>query len=169
MRLIEVCSIILDCKDHVACTIGDAIVWIRGNIFEDLVDSVSIGFGGRGFLGANDAESNKKFAVDRASVPQEGAKNTLDALDAVRVEWRELIGICKLMGLGAVEDGGMLVWRELGVGGLWVAVSGKEFFDVAWRGYTTSEFGLVPVKFHAGKFGTLPALSYDVVLLEDVV
>ena len=99
------------CKDHVACTEGDAIVWLRGKIVEELVDSTSGGLGGHGLLGANGTESDKKFVVDRASVPQEGTDDTLDAFDAVCVKWRACIGRCRLLGLGAVGDGGMLVRR----------------------------------------------------------
>ena len=53
--------------------------------------------------------------------------------------------------------------------GLRVAVVGEEFLEVYWHGHRTHVFGVVPVQFHAGKFGTLPVLSDGVVLLEDIV
>ena len=49
-----------------------------------------------------------------------------------------------------------------------MAGAGDKFLGVSWHGHATHAFGLVPVKFHAGKFGTLPVLNDDVVLLEDV-
>ena len=80
---------------------------------------------------ANGTESDEKFVVNYVSVPQEGANNTLDAFDAVRVEWRAQIGIYRLLGIGTVGDGGMLVRINLGLGGLRVAVTDEEFLDVA--------------------------------------
>ena len=73
------------------------------------MDSVSGGLGGRRLLGADGAGSDKKFVFNCVSVPQEGAINTLDAFDAVRVEWRARIGGYRLLGIGAVGDGGILV------------------------------------------------------------
>ena len=49
-----------------------------------------------------------------------------------------------------------------------MAVSVEDFLNVACHGHVASAFGVVPVKVHAGKFGTLPFPSYGVVLLEDV-
>ena len=49
-----------------------------------------------------------------------------------------------------------------------MTISGEEFLNIAWHGNATSAFGVVPVKFHAGKFDTLPVLSDGVVLIEDV-
>ena len=86
--LADVDSIIVACKEHVAHTICDAIIWVRGNIVNKFVNSVSVGFGGRGLLGENGAESDKKFVGGHTSVPEEGAKDTLDAFDSVRVKWR---------------------------------------------------------------------------------
>ena len=88
--------------------------------------------------------------------------------DAFQVEWRAIIGICRLLGIGDVGDGGMIVRRELGLGGSQVDVADEEFFDVAWHGHAESAFGVVTVKVHADEFGTLPVLSDGVVLLEDV-
>ena len=109
--IVEVSGIGVFCKDHVTRTVGDAIVWVCGNIVEELVDSVSGGLSGRSLLGANDAESNEKFVVDHESVPKEVANDTLDAFYAIRIEWRARIGCCRLLGLGAIGDGGMIVRR----------------------------------------------------------
>ena len=49
------------------------------------------------------------FIVDRASILQEGANNSLDAFYAGRIKWRARIGHSRLMIHGTVGDGGMLV------------------------------------------------------------
>ena len=76
--------------------VGDAIVWVRGNIVEELVDIGNGGLSRHGLLGANVAESNKKFVVDRVSI-----------FCTHQVEI--CIGSCRLLGLGAVGNGVILV------------------------------------------------------------
>ena len=49
-----------------------------------------------------------------------------------------------------------------------MAVAGEDFLNVAGHGHATHAFGVVPVKFCAGKFGALPVLSDFVVPLKDV-
>ena len=85
--LAEVVSIGLSCKYHVNFTIGDAIVWVRGNIVKGLVDSVSGVIGSRALLVSHGAESDKNFVVDHVSVPQKGADGALDAFNSVGVKW----------------------------------------------------------------------------------
>ena len=92
----------------------------------------------------------------------------MDVFDAFQVEWRAIIGICRLLGIGDVGDGGMIVRRELGLGGSQVDVAGEDLLDVAWHRHAPHAFVVVPVKVHAGKFGTLSVLSDGVVLIEDV-
>ena len=103
--LVEVAVIGVACKDYVTRMVGDATIWVRGNIVEELVDSVRSGLGGRGLLGSNGAESKEKLVVDRASVPQEGVNDTSDVFNAVHVEWRERIKRCGLLGIGTIGDG----------------------------------------------------------------
>ena len=107
--IVEVSGIGVAYMDHIALTVGDSVVWVRGNIVEELVDSISGGLGGCGLLGAYGAESDEKFVVNSAYVIQEGGEDNLDAFDADSVKWRARIGRCRLMGLGAVGDGGILV------------------------------------------------------------
>ena len=104
----------------------------------------------------------RSFFLDHVSVPQEGADDTLDAFDTVLFDWISIIGICRLLGIGALGYGGMLARRELGLGGLCLAVSGKEFLDVAWNTHAKSAFGVVPVKVHAKEFGNLLVLMDSV-------
>ena len=95
------------------------------------MDSVNGGIGGRILLEANGAKIGETFAINRAPVPQEYADNTLDVFDSVRVKWRAWIGLYMFLVLGAVGDGGILVQRELGLGGFRVVVAGEEFLDIS--------------------------------------
>ena len=84
------------CKHHIASTVGDSVLWLRGNIIEELVDRFRDVLGGCGLLGADGAESNKEFVVDRVSVPKEGDDYYLDTFGAGRVDWRSRIGRSRL-------------------------------------------------------------------------
>ena len=106
---LKVAVIGVACKDHISHTVVDAVVKVRVNIVDELVDSVSSGLSGRGLLGADGYESDDKFVVNRTSVPQEGANNNMYAFYVGCVKWRSKIGRSRLMGLGAVGDGGMLL------------------------------------------------------------
>ena len=165
---IEVVGIRVDCQDHITRTVGDAVIWVWGNIVEELVESISGGLGSRGLLGANGADSDKKFIFNRASVPKESTKNTLDMFNTAHVECRARIRCSSFLGLGVVGDGGMLVRGYLGLGGSWMVVAGEGFLVVGGHVHATRVFVVVPVKVHTGKFGTLPVISDVVVLLEDV-
>ena len=68
--LVELSGIGVACKDHIACTVGDSVVSVCGNIVGELMDIISGGLSGRGLLGADGAESDDYFVVERASVPQ---------------------------------------------------------------------------------------------------
>ena len=46
--IVKVSDIIVVYKNHIACIVGDAIVWVRGDIVKELVYSISGGLGGRG-------------------------------------------------------------------------------------------------------------------------
>ena len=107
--LVEVAGIGVSCEDHISCTLGDDVVWVYGNVVEELVYSVSGGLSGHSLFVVDGAKSKEKFIVDRAPVPQEGANNTLDAFDDGGAKWRARGGRSRLLGIGSVEDRGMLV------------------------------------------------------------
>ena len=141
--LVEVANIREACKDHISCTVYDAVIGVRCNTTEELVDSISGGLGdldGHDLFGADSTESNKKFISDCASVPQEGANNTLDAFDAGQIKWSERIVRSRLLGIGAVGDEGILVWGQLGLRGSRVTVASEDFLDVAWHRDATRAF-----------------------------
>ena len=126
------------------------------------------GLGGRGLMGTNGTEGNGEFVVDRMNVPQEGANDALDALDDRIVKRRAGIRLHGVPSLGAIQYGGIIVRRELGLGGKRVVVMSEDLGDVALHGYTASAFGVVPVKVHACELGSLPVLGDGVMLLKDV-
>ena len=53
-------------------------------------------------LGTNDTEVDEEFVVDRTAVPQEGANDALDALDARIVKRRAGIRLRGVLSLGTI-------------------------------------------------------------------
>ena len=78
---IEVGSIRVGREDHVAGSVGDAIIGIGGAVVQELVDFVVGAAGGGRLFGADVAESMEEFVVYGTGIVEEGADNALDALD----------------------------------------------------------------------------------------
>ena len=114
-RLIEVYRVGVAGKNHVTSTVGYAIVQVCGNISEKLVHGMGTGLSGRGFLGTDCTEGEEDFFVDRAAVPQEGINDALYALDYRIVKRIDAIRIHRVLSLGAIIYGGILVWIDLGL------------------------------------------------------
>ena len=114
-RLVEVSHIGIAGKNHVASTVGDAIVQVCGNKVKKLVHVMGGELVGHDLLGTNGTEVDKDFFFNRASVPQEGANDALDALDTSIVKRRSGIRLHVVLSLGTITYGGMLLWRELGL------------------------------------------------------
>ena len=108
--LVEVAGIGVVCKYPITCVVFNAVLWVRGKIVKELVDSVSGGLGDRGLLVSDGAESDERFVFDCTFVPKEVSNNALDVFYSGRVEWRAQIGYSRLMGLGTIVDGVILVW-----------------------------------------------------------
>ena len=49
---------------------GDTISWVCGDIFQELVDGVFGGLGGRGLLLAQLTQCNKEFVVNSSGIVQ---------------------------------------------------------------------------------------------------
>ena len=107
---IEVGGIRVSCQDHAAGSIGDAIIWIRGAVIKQMVDSSVSGFSGCGLLGANFAEGMEEFVVHCTCIVEEGTNNALDLLDAGFVEsWRG-IRFGSVLCCSSKRDSCGLVW-----------------------------------------------------------
>ena len=78
---IEVGGIGVGREDHVAGSVGDAIVGVGGTVVQELVDFVIGAAFGRRLFGADVTESMEEFVVYDTGVVEEGADNALDALD----------------------------------------------------------------------------------------
>ncbi len=66
---------------HVTAGICGAIVRVGGEVIKKLADGFGSGFSGSGLLGAQGAESGKKFVVNSPCVVEKGADDALDPFD----------------------------------------------------------------------------------------
>jgi hypothetical protein len=79
-------------ENHVAGRICGAVIWVRGQVLEELVHGNIGGFSGCGLLGAQGAEGGKEFVVDSTCVVEESANDALNSFDIFCVE-RRAVGI----------------------------------------------------------------------------
>jgi hypothetical protein len=75
-------SIVVGAEYHVTASICVAIVRVGGEVIKKLADGFGSGFSGSGLLGAQGAESGKKFVVDSLCIVEKGADDALDPFDA---------------------------------------------------------------------------------------
>ncbi len=80
-------SIGMGAEYHVTAAICGAIVRVGGEVIKKLADGFGSGFGGSGLLGAQSAESGKKFVADSSCVVEKGVSDALDPFDAFVEEW----------------------------------------------------------------------------------
>ena len=67
-------------ENHVAGRICGAVIWVRGQVLEELVHGNIGGFSGCGLLGTEGAEAGKEFAVDSTCVVEESTNDALISL-----------------------------------------------------------------------------------------
>ena len=91
-------------------------------------------FGGVGLLGSNGAESHHDLFFNGPSIVEQGAGNGFNAFDASFVDSRAGVGHGGVLGSGTIGDRSFFVGQELGLGGVQVIVTGKEFLYVAFHG-----------------------------------
>jgi hypothetical protein len=162
----------MSAENHVASMICGAVVWVHGQVVEELVHGNIGGFSGCGLLGAQGAEGGKKFVVDSACIVEESAKDALNSFDTFCGERRAVgINMGELCGL-AKHDFTMFVRRELALSGHEMLVPGADVGDISWHGEATRAFSVnwavVPFEHHAGKAGALDFLRDFVVLFESL-
>ncbi len=85
-------SIGVSAENHVAGVICGAIIWVHGQLVEELVHGNIGGFSGCGPLGAQCAEGGKEFVVDSTCVVEESANDALNSFDTFCGE-RRAVGI----------------------------------------------------------------------------
>ncbi len=107
-----------------------------------LVDGFGGGFSGSGLLGAQGAESGKKFVVNSSCVVEKGADDALDSFDTFVGEWRTVGFIVGDLGDLAVDDFTVFVRGELALGEHGVVDFGKDVVDVFWHGGLACAFGV---------------------------
>ncbi len=97
-------SIGVGAEYHVTAAICGAIIGVGGEVIKKLADSFGSGFSGSGLLGAQGAESGKKFVVDSLRVVEKGINDALDPFDTVVGEWRPVGFVVGDLGDLAVDD-----------------------------------------------------------------
>ncbi len=70
-------------ENHVAGAICDAVVWVHGQVVEELVHGNIGGFSSCGLLGAQGAEGGKEFVVNSAWVVEESANDALNSFGTI--------------------------------------------------------------------------------------
>ena len=93
----------------VAGLIGDSIVFLHGNIIEELVDGFIHVFRGRRLLASNVDEADEDFGVDRYGIVQQGSHYDLNMLEAFVTKFCAVIGVGHILGLGTIVDFAMFV------------------------------------------------------------
>ncbi len=135
-------SISVGAEYHVTAVICGAIVRVGGKVLKKLVDGFDSGFSGSGLLGAQGAESGKKFVVDSSCVVEKGADDALDSFDTDVGERRTVGFIVGNLGDLAVDNFIVFVWGELALGGHMMVVFDVDVVDVARHGGLTCAFGV---------------------------
>ncbi len=79
-------------ENHVADAICGTVVWVRGQVDEELVHGNIGGFSGCGLLGAQGAEGGKEFVVNSKCIVEESTNDALNSFDAFCGE-RRAVGI----------------------------------------------------------------------------
>jgi hypothetical protein len=82
----------MSAENHVAGAICGAIVWVRGQVVEELVHGNIGGFSGCCLLEAQGAEGSKEFVVDSTCIVEESTNDALNSFDTFCGE-RRAVGI----------------------------------------------------------------------------
>ncbi len=136
-------SIGMGAEYHVTATICDTIVRVGGEVIKKLVDGFGSGFSGSGLLGAQGAESGKKFVVKSSCVVENGADDALHSFDTFVGERRTVGFVVGDLGDLAVDNFAVFVRvGELALGGHRMVVFDVDVVDVACHGGLTCAFGV---------------------------
>ncbi len=79
-------------EKHVASAICGAVVWVCGQVVEELVHGNIGGLSGCGLLGVQGAEGGKEFVVDSLCIVEESINDPLNSFDTLCGE-RRAVGI----------------------------------------------------------------------------
>ena len=134
--------------------VGDAIIWVGGNVVQQLVDCFGRVLGGLGLLGAECAEGSQEFVVNCPGIVEEGSNDTLDALDSFICERWAGVLIQEELSSCPIDDGVVSMGGMLWFAWFWVVVFEEDISDIALNGQAASAFVVVPLDVNARKFGT---------------
>ena len=91
-------------------------------------------------MGAQGAESGKKFVVHSSCVVKKGADDALDSFDTFVGEQRTVGFVAGNLGDLAVDNFAVFMRGELALGGHRMVVFDADVVDVAWHGGLTCAF-----------------------------
>ena len=93
---------------HVSGSICDAVVWVCGNIVNELCNGFIRAFRGH-LLVSNFSEADEEFGIDRYGIVQQGTHYALNTLYAFVIKFGSVIGVGCVLSLGAIADFAMFV------------------------------------------------------------
>ena len=106
-----------------------------GTFVEELGDGLGCGSCSFGLGRRESTKSDKKSAVDGASVKQEGRDDSLDAGETASVKWFGVVSRWGELDFGAIRGGSPGVRSMLGTRRTFGKVGVEGYFDTrAWRG-----------------------------------
>jgi len=131
----KVRSIAVDVEMHFAGNEPYGGIWMGGTVVEELNNGLGCGSCSFGLGRQESTKSDKKSAVNGASVKQEGPDDLLDAGETASVEWCGVVSRWSELDFGAIRRGSPGVRSMLGTRWTFGKVGVEGFFDTrAWRG-----------------------------------
>ena len=165
-QLSEEAGIRVGRKDHGAGTVGDVIIWVGGNIVQELDDGRAGGLGGGSLLGAQFAEGDKEFVIHCMAIVQQCSYYALNLFDSHIIQRKACFWHLGILGPGAILDFCVPVGRQLGFYWCGVPILEEDLVGAVFHSKATGALGAVPVQVNSSKLGARPIHGDGVVLLE---
>ena len=167
-RFTEVTGIGVCCQDHVAGSVGDAVIGVGCAVIKKLVDFLVGACCGCCLFGAYVTKRVEELVVYCSGVVKQGPNDSLDAFDTVIVKEVAGVFIWSELNFGTEVDGCCFGWGELSF--LWdgMIILEEDCCDVFIHGEATGSLLVVPGEVDAGVEVAFPILGKVVVLFDGV-
>ena len=119
-------------------------IWMGGTVVKEMGDGLGCGSCSFGLGHRESTKSNKKCAVDGASVKQEGPDDSLDAGETASVEWVGVVSRWGELDFGAISGGSPGVRSMLGTRWTFGKEGVEGFLDVPGHGEVDGAGDIVP-------------------------
>ena len=154
-------------KHHVAGTIGDAVIWIRGNVVEEEIDCLCRCVCGVVLLSTDGAEANKQLVVDGLCNVQKGANNVWTQRTPLALGGGLLLSSMTYYVFAPQTMGRCLCGDSWGFLGSQVIVPKEDGAHVAVHCEASCAGSVVPSKIDAVKLLASPILRDVIIFCED--